>query len=84
MKVNVSLDDDLLTRIDNYADKNYMSRSAFISLACVQYLSQVEVLMLIKDMSLAMRKIADTGTCDQEILKQLEDFQRFSEMFIKQ
>ena len=36
MKVNISLDDELMKRLDDYADRNYMSRSGLISLACTQ------------------------------------------------
>lgn len=77
MKVQVSLDDNLVSRIDNYADANYMSRSGLISLATSQYLNQVELMMLVKDMSLAMRKIADTGNLDHDMMEKLEDFERF-------
>lgn len=80
MKVQVSLDDNLVSRIDSYADANYMSRSGLISLATTQYLNQVEVMMLIKDMSLAMRKIADTGNVDHDTLEKLEDFERFCKL----
>ena len=34
MKINVSLDDKLIERIDNYSENYYMSRSSFVSLAC--------------------------------------------------
>lgn len=77
MKVQVSLDDNLVSRIDNYADANYMSRSGLISLATSQYLNSVEMIMMVKDMSLAMRKIADTGTLDDETMNKLEDLERF-------
>lgn len=80
MKVNVSLDDDLMRRVDNFADENYMSRSGLISLACSTYLSTVEVSMLLKDMALAMRKIADEGKIDDDTRRQLEDFERLSKM----
>lgn len=83
MKVQVSLDDNLVSRIDSYADANYMSRSGLISLATTQYLNQVEVMMLIKDMSLAMRKIADTGNVDHDTLEKLEDFERFCKLVAK-
>jgi metal-responsive CopG/Arc/MetJ family transcriptional regulator len=84
MKVNVSLDDELMVRIDNYADNNYMSRSGFISLACTQYLNSMEAMMLVKDMALAMRKIADSGTVDDATIKQLEDFERISKFLVGQ
>ena len=84
MKVNVTLQDELVSRIDNFADENYMSRSGFLTLVAVQYLNTQDTMRLIRDMSLAMRKIADTGTVDSEVMAQLEDFERFSKMLIGQ
>lgn len=76
MKVNISFDDELIARIDNYSDRNYMTRSGFISFACTQLLAAEEVKYAIKDLSIAMRKIADTGKIDDESKQQLEDFER--------
>ncbi len=80
MKVQVSLDDKLMERIDNYADNNYMSRSGLLSLAATQFLNQADVVAAINDMSLSMRKIADKGTIDNETMEQLEDFERICKM----
>lgn len=84
MKVNVSLDDELMVRIDNYADNNYMSRSGFISLACTQYLNSMEVMSLIKEMAFNIRKIADTQKIDDETKKQLESFELMAKMLVGQ
>lgn len=75
MKINVSLDDDLLRRIDEQADNTYMTRSGLISQACVQYLGQLEMMTLVKDMSLCMRKIAECGNIDDESMRLLRDFE---------
>lgn len=80
MKVQITLDDDLIKRIDNYADENYMSRSGLLSLAVTQYLNTADVTKAIKDMALSMRKIADTGKIDHETKEQLEDFERVAKM----
>lgn len=79
-KVQISVDDELLKRIDNYSDRNYLSRSGLITLACSQYLNQAEVVTAVKDMALCMRKIADAGTVDAETQKQLEDFERLAQL----
>lgn len=84
MKVQISLDDKLMERIDSYADENYMSRSGLISFACTQFLNQAEVMRLVKEMALTMRKIADSGTVDHEIMEQLEDFERLSKLITQQ
>ena len=82
MKVGITLDDNLVGRIDKYADENYMSRSGLISLACTQYLNSVEVTLAIQEMALCMRKIADSGKVDPETMEQLEDFERLSKMLV--
>lgn len=81
MKINITMDDELMKRLDNYADRTYMSRSGFISLAVTQYLNTNEMLVAIKDMSLALRKIADNGVLDDETYKSIEDMERVCKMF---
>lgn len=78
-KVQITLDDKLLERIDTYADENYMSRSGLVSLAATQFLNTAEITRAVKDLSLAMRKIADTGTIDHDTMEQLEDFERIAQ-----
>lgn len=74
MKVNITLNDDLLERIDKYAAENYMSRSGFVSHACNQFLAQAEMVGLLKNCSAAMAAIARTGNCEPDVMKQLEEF----------
>ena len=82
LKVNITLDEELLRRIEDYAEENYMNRSSVISLATTQFLNAADVTAAIKNMSLAMRTIADKGEVDPESMKQLEDFERLSRMLV--
>lgn len=82
-KVQISIDDDLLERVDNYAESNYMSRSGLITVACNQYLNQFEVVLAIKDLSLAMQKIAKDKAINEDLIEQLEDFERVSRMLLE-
>lgn len=82
MKVQITLDDALMERVDAYADENYMSRSGLLSLAVTQYLNASDVTKAIKEMAVCMRKIADNGTVDHDIMEQLEDFERLSKMLV--
>lgn len=77
-KVQITLDDELMKRIDTYADENYMSRSGLLSLAATQFLNAADVTRAVKDLSLAMQKIADTGKIDHETVEQLEDLERLA------
>lgn len=80
MKLQISLDDELVARIDGYADGNYMSRSGLISLACVDYLNKNEMISAITRMSIACQKIACSGFVDDETQKQLDDFERLARL----
>lgn len=81
-KVQISIDDSLLERIDNYADNNYLTRSGLVTIATNQYLNSVEVISAVKDMSISMRKIADQGYVDQDTMEQLEDFERIAKVLV--
>lgn len=80
MKVQITMDDELMKRVDDYAAKNYMSRSGLIAQACLSYLTQNEALSAVKDISLSIRKIADTGSIDEDTEKKLKDFELFIKM----
>lgn len=82
MKVQITLDDALMARVDAYADANYMSRSGLLSLAVTQYLNAADVTGAIKEMAVCMRKIADAGSLDDETMKQLEDLERLSKFLV--
>lgn len=83
MKVQISINDELLERADNFADDNYMSRSGLIAQALNQYLTQAEVSKAVREMALAMQKIADTGKLDSETIEMFEDYERLAKMFTK-
>ena len=82
MKLGIALNDELLERIDRYADENYMSRSGLISLACTQFLNASEVTLAVKDLALCVRKIADNNEIDDESLQKLKDFERLSKLLV--
>lgn len=75
-KVMISVDDNLLERIDSVADSNYMSRSGLISIACSQFINSAEAINAIRNISVCVQKIADNGTIDHDTIEQLEDFER--------
>lgn len=76
VKIAISINEGLLERIENYADSNYMSRSGFITLACNNYLTQVELVNFVKSASAALNKISESGNIDQETLIGLQDLER--------
>lgn len=84
MKVTISVNDELMERIDNYADENFMSRSGFITFACNEYLKQQEVFKLVRQMSYTMNLIAEKGEVDAEVLAQLEQYNQVMNLILGQ
>ena len=82
MRVNMTLNDELLKRIDTYAKDNYMNRSSVVSFACNQFLTGVELTSLMVDMKRAVKKIADSGTCTAEQMKELEKYEALCDLFV--
>lgn len=82
MKLQISLDDELVSRIDNCADKNYMSRSGFIAQACVQLLNQTELVSSINRISYACQKVAETNHLDDEAKQQFKEFELLAKIML--
>lgn len=81
-KINVSINDELLKRIDDYAAVNYLSRSGMVTLACTQFLNQNDIIQAVMRLDLAIQKIASTGQVDDETQQELDDFSRLSKLLI--
>lgn len=74
MKINISLDDRLVKRLDDYADANYMTRSGLVSIALTQYLNTQEMISVIKSMSLSLSKMVNSNNISEEDRKEIEGY----------
>lgn len=77
-KVQISIDDELMQKVDAYIEKNYMSRSGFFAMLANQHFQALQVTDSLKDITLSIRKVADTNEIDDETQKKLEDFERLA------
>lgn len=75
-KVQISIDDELLNKVDKFAETMYMSRSGFISYSCAQIINTNAAMVAITDVSLALKKIAESGQMTLEDKQRLDDFER--------
>lgn len=58
-KLNVTIREDLLERMDDYADENGMTRSGLIAMAVTQYLNAVEAMPSVNKLLNAMAAVSD-------------------------
>ena len=83
MKVQMSLNEDLVARADKYAKANYMTRSALVTTALNQFLLASELSSVLTEMSVCLRKIADTGSFDESIKKDIEELELLAKMLVE-
>lgn len=79
-KVQISINDELLKRADEYADENYTTRSGLVTQALSDFLNARETIQLVKNLSLAIGKIAETGEVDDATMALINDFERFTKL----
>lgn len=82
-KVAVSIPDELLQSMDEYAKAHFLSRSGFISMCCHHYLQAQELQRVVGVMSDSMAKMADAaeaGSIDEATMKEFEQFQKLAKM----
>lgn len=82
IKVQITLEEDLLNQVDEYCDKNYMNRSWLISQSLVKVLNEQKVVDSIANISIALKKVADNGVMDENMKKELEDFETLCKFFL--
>lgn len=76
IKVQISIDENLLNRIDAYSDDNFMTRSGFITMASTQVLDADEIRKNVRSVAKSLRTIADNGYVTPEQLANLEEYER--------
>ena len=81
VKFQVSMDDELFAKIEDYADRNYTTRSGAISLACNQLVMTDEIQRAIRTMALAMKRIAESNEIDEQSKEDLRHFEYLAKIF---
>ena len=80
VKVNVTIDEGLLERIDEYAEDNFITRSGLVQLALSQFLTANEATKALVEISLSLKKIAQSGSFSEDDLRQLQGLEQLAIM----
>ena len=78
------MDDELLKELDYFCEKNYMNRSWFISNSVMQIINQQKMIDAITNVSIAVKKAAETGVINEDTKRELESFEVLTKLFINQ
>lgn len=73
MRIQVSMDDDLVAKIDAYCEQYYMSRSGFFSFVANQHLIKDEISKTLSALRLAMVKVSEGKDLSDDEVKNLTE-----------
>lgn len=80
-KINITMNDGLLSELDALAKKNYSTRSGMISIALANYIQQQRISDGLISVAAALQRIADTGVLTDKDREDLETFTKFIELY---
>jgi metal-responsive CopG/Arc/MetJ family transcriptional regulator len=76
MKLSISLDDNLVQRIDSFSKGNSISRSGFLAMAATQYLNQMQAISSMPEILQIIKTSASNGmTAKKEDIEKLSEFE---------
>ena len=84
IKLQITMDDNLLAEVDNYCDDNHINRSALISQALVEVLNRQKVINSISELSLALAKSCELGSIDEVTQVKIRQFEALCKLMSKQ
>ena len=79
-KVQISIDETLLQKLDDFADRNFCTRSGAVSMAVSQLVLQDELQRSMRSMAMAMQKIAENGHLDEQSVKDMKQMQQLIQL----
>lgn len=80
MKINITVPDELLERVDRFCEDNYLKRSTVFQLGVAQFVNQREAVQALSSMAVTLRKIAEEGKIDEDTQRELADFERICQL----
>lgn len=82
VKVQITLEDELLNMVDDYCDKNFMNRSWLISQSLIQVLNHQRLVDSIQNLSVAIKNCSMNGDIDEQTRKEMQNFETLCTMFM--
>ena len=83
MKMTISVSDELAKRVEEYAERNYTSKSAVFAQGANNILLQEALAFNMGQIAIAFKKIADTNKLDADSEKKLNDFMTIANLLMQ-
>lgn len=82
VKIQITVDDELLSRVDEYADEHYTSRSGAFSQAVDRMVNEDEMRKVLKRVTNAMEGMAKGQELTEEQQADLDKFRILSSLWV--
>ena len=84
MKVNIAIDDELMSKVDDYCNAYYQSRSGFFASCAVEKLQAIESLNTLAEITSVLDKVASNETgIDEDTQKEIDELTKLSTKLLK-
>lgn len=80
-RIQISLNEKLLVRVDNFCEKNYLTRSGFLAMCCTQFLDGQEILEQMGAITEILNKFSNDQELTSDELEKLESYQKLCDMY---
>lgn len=80
-KIQISINDKLVERVDEFCEKNFMNRSQVFSVAVLQYMNSYSMPGAMLELASAFKSIAKNGEISDDDKKKLEAFVTVAEVY---
>lgn len=82
MKLNISMDERLVAKVDAMAELNYTSRSGMIAIMLQSYIKQEDMHLTLKELLSVVRKLERVET-DEERKVQMQQFEAAMKLLLE-
>lgn len=80
VKVQITMDEDLLNAVDEYCDSHFMNRSWMISQSCLQLVNQQKLIDSIVSLSQSIKTCSENGYVDDSTRIEMQNFQSLASL----
>lgn len=78
-KINITIDDELLAKVDSYCDAYYQSRSGFFAQCAIEKIHAIESLNTLSQITSVLDKVSRSETgLDEETQKEIDELTSLS------
>ena len=82
-KINITIDEELLKRVDAYCEANFQTKSAFFSQCAIEKIQAMESLNTLSEITEILKNIDPNEVIDENTQKEINDLVNLSNKLLR-